>query len=281
MITNYIESNILNTKIKIRYILIVIILILSSIFMILKQYEIETINTNGINIQMSNKIIRWGTKRNKNNIQPELGDSNVELIEKYNGICIGNENSNQIYLTFDQGYEAGYTNQILDVLKEKNVTAAFFLTAHYINNEDEIVARIINEGHIIGNHTVNHKSLPTLSQQELEDEIIKLHNVVKEKYDYEMKYIRPPMGEISEQVLYELKEFGYSAVMWSFAYEDWDEKKQPSTGNAFDKISSNFHNGEIILLHGNSKTNTEILGQVIDEARKQGYEFKSLDEFEI
>ena len=139
---------------------------------------------------------------------------------------------------------------------------------------------MIEEGHTIGNHTVNHKCMPEITDEEIEQEVMKLHQAVYEKYNYEMRYIRPPKGEFSERTLKKCEDLGYKTVMWSFAYCDWDENKQPTIEEGKKKIVNNFHPGEIILLHSNSKTNSEILADIIDEARNQGYEFKSLDEFE-
>lgn len=121
--------------------------------------------------------------------------------------------------------------------------------------------------------------MPTISNEEIEKEIMKLHQSVYEKFNYEMKYIRPPKGEFSERTLKKCEELGYKTVMWSFAYCDWDEKKQPSLADGIKKVTENFHSGEIMLLHSNSKTNSEILDQIIKEAKNQGYEFKTLDEF--
>ena len=132
----------------------------------------------------------------------------------------------------------------------------------------------------LGNHTVNHKSLPDISDEEIKKEVMDLHQAIYEKFNYEMKYIRPPKGEFSERTLKATNSLGYKNVMWSFAYQDWDEKKQPSEEEAKKRILDNTHNGEIMLLHGNSKTNTEILGDIIKEIKNMGYEFKLLDEFE-
>lgn len=121
--------------------------------------------------------------------------------------------------------------------------------------------------------------MPSLTSEQLEEEIMKLHKSVFEKFNYEMKYLRPPMGECSKNTLAQTSNLGYKTVMWSFAYCDWKENEQPSIQDAKEKIISNFHNGEIMLLHPNSKTNSEVLGDIIKEAKQQGYEFKSLDEF--
>ena len=127
---------------------------------------------------------------------------------------------------------------------------------------------------------MNHKSMQSLTEEEIKKEIMDLHKSVYEKFGYEMKYIRPPKGEFSEKSLLVTNSLGYKTVMWSFAYEDWNEEKQPDEEKAKEKILNNLHNGEIMLLHGNSKTNTNILDSVIKEAKNMGYVFKSLDEFE-
>ena len=238
----------------------------------------EGIDTNS---SVSNQKIEWGIKRNDNHEQPDVGSKNRKILEENNGICLGNAEEKIIYLTFDEGYEAGYTEEILKILKENDVKAAFFLTAHYVNTEEDLVKQMIDDGHIIGNHTVNHKSMPTLTEEEIKQEVMDLHQSVYEKFGYEMKYIRPPMGEFSEKTLMVTNALGYKNAMWSFAYEDWNEEKQPDENQAKEKILNNLHNGEIMLLHGNSKTNTNILDSMIKEIKNRGYEFKSLDEFKL
>ena len=228
---------------------------------------------------LSNKKIGWGIKRNNNHKQPDLGSTNKKLLETYEGIAMGNNEDKYVYLTFDEGYEAGYTPKLLDILKENNVKAAFFITAHYLNTQPELVQRMIEEGHIVGNHTVNHKSMPDLDDEKIKEEIMNLHTAVYEKFNYEMKYIRPPMGEFSERTLEITKKLGYITTMWSLAYDDWDEKKQGRETYGKDKVISNIHNGAIILLHANSEDNSNILDDCIKQIREMGYEFKSLDEF--
>lgn len=263
-------------KIKLGIFIILIITVFSVSIASIKQKE-NIINTNSQ--ALSNKKIGWGIKRNDHHQQPDLGKENRKVLEANNGMAIGNTIDKYIYLTFDQGYEAGYTPQILATLKENNVNATFFITAHYLNTQPELVKQMIDEGHIVGNHTVNHKSMPSLIEQQITSEVMDLHKTIYEKFGYEMKYIRPPMGEFSEKTLSVTNSLGYRTVMWSFAYEDWNEDKQPDETQAKQKILDNVHNGEIMLLHGNSKTNTNILGDIIKEIRNIGYEFKSLDEF--
>ena len=253
-----------------------IILIFLLIFTIYRENQV--MYTNGS--ELSNKKIGWGIKREKDHKRPDVGKENAELMEKYDGIYIGNADKKYIYLTFDEGYEAGYTEKILETLNNNEVKATFFITSHYLNTASDLVERMIDEGHIVGNHTVNHKSMPSITNEEIEKEIMQLHQALYEKFNYEMKYIRPPKGEFNERTLKKCEQLGYKTVMWSFAYCDWDEKKQPTIEEAQKMILDNLHNGEIMLLHSNSKTNSEVLDTIIKEAKNQGYEFKSLDEFE-
>lgn len=241
-----------------------------------KQQIIETSSTS----LLSNKKIEWGIKRGKNHEQPDVGEENKRIINKYDGICMGNPELPYVYLTFDNGYEAGYTEKILNVLKENEVPAAFFLTGHYINTEPELVKRMIDEGHIVGNHTVNHKSMPDITNEEIQKEVMDLHKAVYEKFGYEMHYIRPPKGEYSERTVEFTNTLGYKTVMWSFAYDDWDENKQGREEYGTKKILDNIHNGAVILLHGTSKDNCNILDKCIKEIKNMGYEFRSLDQYE-
>jgi len=261
-----------------RFLFGVILILAIFSFSVINMNNKESVQTNSS--IANNKKIGWGIKRNLNNEQPDVGNQNRMILESNGGICLGSSDSKKIYLTFDQGYEAGYTKYLLETLKNNNVNVTFFLTAHYINTNSEIVELMINEGHIIGNHTVNHKSMPDLTDEKIEAEVMNLHKVLKDKFNYEMKYIRPPMGEFSEKSLQKTKSLGYTTVMWSFAYEDWNENNQPDEQASKEKILNNLHNGAIILLHGNSKTNANILDGVIKEAKNLGYEFKSLNEFE-
>lgn len=184
----------------------------------------------------------------------------------------------KIILTFDQGYENGYTAPILDTLKEKNVKAVFFLTGDYAKRNKDLVNRMIDEGHIIGNHGMKHASLPKLSDEEAREEIMSLHEYVKENYGYEMKYFRPPCGEYSEKALNTVKECGYKTLVWSFAYCDWDVNAQPEVNAALERVTGAAHKGAIYLLHSVSATNCEILPEVIDNIRSAGFEFGLPDE---
>lgn len=239
----------------------------------------QNIPTNATAQSLSNKKIGWGIKRDSEHNQPDVGKENQQILNQYQGMYLGNKEDKVIYLTFDEGYEAGYTSKMLDVLKDNDVKATFFITGYYFNKEQDLIKRMLDEGHIIGNHTVNHKSMPTLDDETLKKEITDLHTSVYDKFGYEMKYFRPPMGEYSQRTVYLTKNLGYKTVMWSFAYDDFHDDKQGQEEYAKQKIYDNLHNGQIMLLHAKSKDNMNILDEVIKEIKKQGYEFKSLDEF--
>lgn len=259
-------------------IILLILILVAAIWTICSYNWEETMITNTQNL--STKKIEWGIKRSDNNDQPDVGSINKQMMEESQSIYMGNKDKKIIYITFDLGYEAGYTDDILNTLRENDTTATFFITAHYVNTASDLIQKMIDNGNIVGNHTVNHKSMPSLDEETLKDEVMKLHDTVKEKFNYEMKYIRPPKGEYSQKSLALSSSLGYKTVMWSFAYADWDEKAQPSQADAKKKILDNLHNGEVMLLHATSKTNRDILGDVIKEIKSKGYEIRSLDYFE-
>ena len=260
------------------YKLLSILFIVIFAFAVIKTNVAEPVETTSAE-NLSNTKIGWGIRRNDNHEQRDLGTNNKRILEKYEGICMGNKEKPYIYLTFDEGYEAGYTEKFLEILKKNEVKATFFITAHYVNTQPDLVKKMLDDGHIVGNHTVNHKSMPDLSNEQIKEEVMNLHKSVYEKFGYEMKYIRPPKGEYSERTIEYTNTLGYKTVMWSFAYDDWDEKKQGREEYAKDKILKNIHNGAVMLLHGNSKDNVNVLDYCIKEIKKMGYEFKTLDEF--
>lgn len=192
--------------------------------------------------------------------------------EKYDARFIVTD-SKKIYLTFDEGYENGYTSRILDILKEKNVKAVFFITYPYAKTETALVKRMIDEGHTIGNHSTKHFVYPDVPIEEAAEDLTNLHNYVLATYGYKMWLFRPPEGAFSEQTLALAQQLGYDTMLWSFAYKDYDVQNQPSTIEAQGNILKKLHPGEICLLHAVSRTNAEILGSVIDETRKRGFEF--------
>lgn len=191
---------------------------------------------------------------------------------KFNAKAL-NEDTEKITLTFDQGYENGYTAKILDTLKEKNVKAIFFLVQDYAERNPELVRRMIDEGHIIANHSVNHKSMPTLAPDVARGEIMGMHDYIKENFGVEMTLFRPPMGEFSEQSLAVTSDCGYQTMLWSFAYADWDVDDQPDPAESLEKLKNAAHPGAIYLLHSVSATNAQILPDLIDAIRAEGFEF--------
>lgn len=262
-------------------IIIVIALLMFVLFVIFVagiSNNFQTVVTNSE--ALSTKKIEWGIKRGKNHAQPDLGAENIRIINEFNGMAMGNAESKKIYLTFDLGYEAGYTEKILDVLKENKVPATFFITGQYVKTSGDIIKRMIDEGHIVGNHTTNHICMPESSNEVIKEEVMSLHKDLYKQFNYEMKYLRPPKGEYSEASVAYTNTLGYTTVMWSFAYDDWVEEEQGREEYGKKKILDNLHSGEIMLLHATSKDNCNILDEMIKEIKKQGYEFKSLDEFE-
>jgi len=235
----------------------------------------EAVSSNSVSsaIQSSLSTVRqgWGQGYNVNSANQPTAC--IDYQQKYGhlgGVFIGSAENN-ICLTFDEGYENGYTPQILDTLKEKKVKAVFFITYDYAKRNGDLVKRMIDEGHTVGNHTYNHPSLPTVSEERVKSEIMRLHDYIKEQFGYEMTLFRAPMGEFSEKTLAITQSLGYKSIFWSFAYRDYGTSAQPENNAAYNRITKAAHSGGIYLLHAVSKTNTEILGDVIDHFREQGY----------
>ncbi len=219
----------------------------------------------------------WWFKRNKTNTPPS---AQQEInINQYGGYYLGDTSQKVIYLTFDEGYENGYTSQILDVLKDKGVKAAFFVTKSYIESEPELVRRMVAEGHIVGNHSVSHPDFTAISDEEIAAELEGCAAAFEETTGYVMPpYFRPPEGVYSIRTLEKTWAEGYKTIFWSYAYQDWDVNNQPGKDGAFQMVKDNYHNGSIMLLHAVSQSNTEALPEIIDFLWEQGYTFKTLDD---
>ncbi len=199
----------------------------------------------------------------------------------FNAITVDTDTSEKrLYLTFDCGYELGYTWSLLDTLKEKNVKAVFFCTLYQIQKNPELTARMIDEGHIVANHSVNHKSMPTLSRQEMASEIEGVENYLRKHFGYSTKYFRFPTGEYSENSLECVTSLGIRMAFWSIAYNDYDTANQPGKALAFQTVTERLHPGAVILLHSTSESNMQALGDIIDYAHQNGYVFRSLDDYE-
>lgn len=225
----------------------------------------------GISDLSIEKIV-WGPGNISDHKQPNDPLLLGKMYERHNAVWLLQEQK-RICLTFDEGYENGLTPAILDTLKEKNVKAIFFVTYDFASKNHDLIQRMIDEGHIVGNHTWHHYDMTTVSPDVAREEIMYLHDYIKDNFDYTMSYFRFPEGSFSEQNLGVANELGYKSVFWSYAYADWDTENQIDEDKAFAGICESTHAGEIMLLHAVSKTNANILGSVIDDVRKQGYEF--------
>lgn len=228
---------------------------------------------------LPNKKQSWGMRRNPPQ-RPEFTDEQKALMDKYGCIYLGASEKKYLYLTFDEGYENGQTAKILDVLKEKGVKAAFFITGDYFKCEIDLVDRMVNEGHTVGNHTMNHPCVPEIDESDrIEEELLSLDRAFYQRYKTHMKFFRAPEGAYSEKTLAVTKNIGYTNVFWSFAYDDWYRDKQRGADYAYNKTMDNIHPGCVILLHAVSQDNADALGRIIDSAREMGYEFLPLIEY--
>ena len=221
----------------------------------------------------SNKVLRWGISRRGFGETPDADPGAPELLARYGGVYLGDTSKNIIYLTFDEGYENGYTSKILDVLRNNNVKAIFFITGPYLKEHEDLVRRMVEEGHVVGNHTIHHPSLPSVADKELEEEVLGLDRAFKEKFGTNMKFLRPPKGEYSERTLAITQKLGYTNLFWSFAYDDCHRDKVRGPEYAYKKVTDNLHNGAVLLLHAVSKDNADALDMIIKGARGKGFEF--------
>ena len=224
----------------------------------------------------------WYCKRNSEHRQPQI-DPEMRFIEEHNGYYVDRKYADNkekaIYLTFDAGYENGNIEKILNILKQENVPASFFVLENLIKKNGELICRMVEEGHLVCNHTATHKDISDLSYDKLKNELEALESQFKEKTGREMpKYFRPPEGRFSLNSIKNLEALGYKTVFWSFAYADWDNNNQMPYEKAIEKVMSNIHNGAIMLLHPTSSTNAEILPEVIKQLKDQGYKFKTVNE---
>ena len=211
---------------------------------------------------------------------PPIGNAGKDQLRQYQAAYIGDTNEKVLYLTFDAGYENGCTAKILDTLKEKQVPAAFFLVGNYIRQSPDLVRRMVAEGHTVGNHTMHHYDMSRLSDKAaFSKELTDLEVLYKETVGQELpKFYRPPQGIYSEENLKMAQELGYKTLFWSLAYVDWNNDAQPTKEAAFAKLLPRTHNGAVVLLHSTSKTNAEILGELIDKWKAMGYRFGTLEE---
>ena len=257
---------------KKKFMIILIIVILLTILFIYNIFK-------NFSVTVSANISNWGLKFNREGTAPE-GNAGIEFLKKYNAYYVGDSDDKNIYLTFDAGFENGNTPNILDTLKRHNVKAAFFLVGNYMEKEPELVKRMVQEGHIVGNHTYHHPDMSLISDKEsFSKELISLEELFKEITGEEMpKYYRPPQGKFNENNLKMADELGYKTIFWSLAYVDWYKDKQPSKEHAFSKLIPRIHPGAVVLLHSTSDTNELILDELLTKWRELGYTFKTLDD---
>ena len=247
-----------------------------------KKPELEDLDIQNI----ANNELNWWYRPAKEyykNIPATINKEIEELLNKYGGYYRASSGNRELYLTFDEGYEHNNnTEKILDVLKSKNIKAAFFITGHYLRTREDLVKRMIDEGHVVANHTDNHKNgVKALNENVdvLVKDIENLNELFKEKFGRSLDpFMRPPAGVYSERSLYIINKLGYTPIFWSFAYRDWLTNDQPDPKESLEKTTGLIFDGSIILLHAVSDTNAEILGDFIDFAVQNGYSFKSLYE---
>ncbi len=225
--------------------------------------------------------IGWYFKKNDTHTLPPL-DAGLSYITQYDGYYADTAVKKEdpvIYLTFDAGYENGNIARILDTLKKHDAQGAFFILENLILRDAELVRRMKDEGHLICNHTAKHKDMTTLSASEIEKELTALSELYEEKIGGEMApFFRPPEGKFNKKSLETVQKLGYTTVFWSLAYADWDNNKQPSHESAKKILCDNIHNGAILLLHPTSKTNADILDELLTKWKAEGYRFGSLTE---
>ena len=221
----------------------------------------------------------WGLSFQAEGAAP-IGPANSATLAKYGAAYLGDTAEKVLYLTFDAGYENGCTARILDVLKAHDVPAAFFLVGNYMEKNADLVRRMVEEGHIVGNHTMHHHDMSKLSDKAaFAKELTDLEVCFKEITGKELpKYYRPPQGTYSEENLRMAQELGYKTVFWSLAYVDWLNNDQPTREQAFGKLLPRTHNGAVVLLHSTSATNAEILDELLRKWKEMGYRFASLEE---
>lgn len=226
---------------------------------------------------LSEKKIGYSFGVSKNQVPPSQSVSNQAVFDPYNALAIDLKSPGKVlYMTFDCGYENGLTGDILDTLKQKTVPAAFFCTLSYIKQQPSLTARMIKEGHIVGNHSSTHPEFPDISRTKMAKEVLDCDNYLREKFGYTAPYFRFPTGSYSDSALDLVQAIGFRSVFWSVAYADWDIQNQKGKQFAFDTVTSRLHPGAVILLHAVSSDNAQALGDIIDWARAQGYEFRAL-----
>ena len=226
--------------------------------------------------------MHWYCTRQKAHRQA-IAAPELRFVEELDGFYIDHTHNEScaekvVYLTFDAGYENGNVEKVLDILKKNEVPAAFFVLKHLVEDRDDLLLRMNEEGHLVCNHTAHHPDLSSASKEKIEQELFELEESCRQHGIVTAPYFRPPEGSFSREMLQSVRELGYKTVFWSFAYADWDNNRQMSPDSALRCVMDNMHNGAVLLLHPTSKTNVEILPRVIEELKRDGYRFGTLEE---
>ncbi len=223
----------------------------------------------------------FGYVKNKDGKIPDVGRYGP-MIEKYNGFYADPSGDKVVYLTFDNGYENGYTGKVLDILKKEKVPATFFVTGHYIESSPDLLKRMAAEGHLIGNHSWSHPDFTKISKGKMESELEKVNKAVKELTNQEvMTFVRPPRGTFNDQTLKWANELGYTHAFWSIAFKDWETNNQKGWEYAYNSVLDQIHPGAVILLHTVSSDNAEALERLIIDLKQKGYHFGSLNDLMV
>lgn len=254
---------------------VVTIVFLLAMFFVGRAIAYATTPTAGMVAQTEN----WGLGFGEKGTQP-TGNESADTLKKYNAHYVGDEKDKVIYLTFDAGFENGNTEPILDALKKHNAKGTFFVVGHYLETAPELIKRMVEEGHTVGNHTYHHPDMSKISDKAaFTKEIQDVETLYKEITGEEMApYYRPPQGKYSTSNMEMAKELGYHTFFWSLAYVDWYQDKQPGHEEAFDKLLNRIHPGAIVLLHNTSRTNGEIMDELLTKWEEMGYRFGTLEE---
>ncbi len=245
-------------------------------------YLTQDLGLPGINSVGSSRIAaseNWGLGGYGDGVKP-TGIASAEELKKYDAYFVGEGEEKVIYLTFDAGYENGNTEPILDALKRHQAPATFFVVGHYLESAPELVKRMVEEGHCVGNHTYHHLDMSQISdmasfRREMDDVANLFRQITGEELSM---YYRPPQGKYSVENLKMAKELGYQTFFWSLAYVDWYQDEQPSREEALEKLTGRIHPGAVVLLHSTSKTNGEVLDELLGEWEKMGYSFRPLSD---
>lgn len=252
--------------------------LLAALFFLIPQEDGDAAQTAaGTDGAVPAAITDWGLSFQTEG-QPPVGNVPADTLLQWDAYYVGDTSQNTIYLTFDAGYENGNTSAILDALKKHNAPACFFVVGNFIDSAPELVRRMVDEGHIVGNHTLHHPDMSAIADK---DAFAAELNGLADKFTAltgqpMQKFYRPPQGKFSEENLKQAQELGYTTVFWSLAYVDWYTDNQPTDEQAFSKLMPRIHNGAIVLLHSTSETNARILDELLTRWEDEGYTFGSL-----